>query len=226
MEIIEAIKARRSIRGYKAEPVPKKVLQEIVEACQWAGSPGNMQPWEFAIIGGDMMKEFKKRLAEKTDAKAPAELPFPSPLNVPEVYNQRRTVYYRENFDRYVYPPGTDNVEEKKRAHFEKGARLFDAPNAIIVYSDKAFLNIPWGIVSLGIMIQNVCLAALEHGLGTCVMGRLVDYPNMLREMLGVDQSKFFLIGIAIGYPDLADKANNVPRIRIPMEEWVHWYGF
>ena len=139
MEIIEAIKARRSIRGYKPDPVPKKVLEEIVEACQWAGSPGNMQPWEFAILGGDKMVEFKKYLAEKTEVKAPSELEFHSPLNVPELYDKRRTEYYRANFDRYVYPPGTENVEEKKRAHFEKGSRLFDAPNAIIVYSDKAF---------------------------------------------------------------------------------------
>ncbi len=34
MDVIEAIHARRSIRGYKTDPVPKKVLEEIIEACQ------------------------------------------------------------------------------------------------------------------------------------------------------------------------------------------------
>ena len=67
MEVFEAIHTRRSIRGYKTDPVPKKVLEEIVEACQWAASPGNMQPWEFAILGGDTMEEFRQRLVEKTE---------------------------------------------------------------------------------------------------------------------------------------------------------------
>jgi nitroreductase len=226
MDVIEAIHARRSIRGYKTDPVPKKVLEEIVEACQWAGSPGNMQPWEFAILGGDTMEKFRNYLIKQTEAKAPPELEFSPPFNIPELYDKRRTVYYRENFDRYVYPPGTENVEEQKHAHFLKGARLFDAPNVIIIYTDKAFLDIPWAIISIGLIAQTLCLAAVAHGLGTCIMGRLVDWPNMLREMLGVSQSKVFICGMAIGYPDLDSRVNNVPRIRMPLEEWVHWHGF
>jgi nitroreductase len=226
MDVIEAIHKRRSIRGYKTNPVPKKVLEEILETCQWAGSPGNMEPWEFAIIGGDTMEELKTRLFEKFEAKAPSELEFPSPLKIPDLYDKRRTVYYRDNFDCYVYPPGTENVEEKKRSHFQKGARLFNAPNAIIIYTDKAMLDIPWMIMSIGIVSQTLCLAAMAHGLGTCIMGRPVDWPNMLRELLHVPESKVFVCGIAIGYPDLESRANNVPRIRIPLEEWVHWHGF
>jgi len=226
MDIIEAIHTRRSIRGYKKDPVPKEALEGIIKDCQWAGSPGNMEPWEFAVLGGSTMEELRRRLVEKTETKAPSELEFLPPLKVPELYDRRRTVYYRENFDRYVYPPGTENVEEKKRAHFQKGARLFDAPNAIIIYTDKAFLNIPWGIMSIGIIAQTLCLAAVARGLGTGIMGRLVDWPNMLREMLHISQDKVFVCGVAIGYPDLESRANNVPRIRIPLEEWVHWYGF
>ena len=116
MDVIEAIHTRRSIRGYKTDAVPKKVLEEIIEACQWAASPGNMEPWEFAILGGDTMEELRRYLIEKSESKAPSELEFLPPLNIPELYDKRRTVYYRENFDRYVYPPGTENVEEKKRA--------------------------------------------------------------------------------------------------------------
>jgi len=225
MELFEAIRRRRSIRAFKPDPVPRQVLEDIVEVCQWAPSPGNMQPWEFAILGGDVMEQFRKMLVEKTEAKIPSELEFPSPLNVPEKYNQRRTIYYRENFDRYVYPPGTEKVEEKKKEHFARGARLFDAPNAVLIYTDRAFLNIPWGIISLGMIAQTFCLAAVDRGLGTCVMGRLVDWPNMLREILKIDQSKAFVCGIAVGYPDTGSPVNNVPRIRIPQEEWVHWYG-
>ena len=226
MDIIEAIRTRRSIRGFKNDPIPKKVIEEIIEACQWTGSPGNMQPWEFAVLGGDTMEKFRNSIVEKTRTKGTSELEFKPPMEIPELYNKRRTVYYRENFDKFVYPPGTENVEEKKRIHFQEGARLFNAPNVIIIYTDKAFLDIPWGIMSIGMIAQTLCLAAMAHGLGTGIMGRLVDWPNMLREMLDLPQSKVFISGVAIGYPDLESKANNVPRIRIPLDEWVHWYGF
>lgn len=225
MEIIETIRARRSIRSYKPDPVPRKVLEEIIEACQWAGSPGNMQPWEFAIIGGHVIKEFKKRFTEKVEAKAPSELEFLGTLEVPELYDKRRNDYYRTIVDRYVYPPGTESVEEKKRAHFLKRGQLFGAPNIIIISTDKTFLNMPWGIMSIGIIAQTVCLAALARGLGTCIMGGPVDWPNMLRDLLGIPQSKAIICGIAIGYPDSEDRFNNVPRRRIPLEEWVHWHG-
>jgi hypothetical protein len=89
------------------------------------------------------MNELKKRLIEKSEVRTPSELEFNPPMNIPELYNERRTVYYRENFDRYVYPPGTENVEEKKRAHFALGRRIFNAPNVILIYTDKAFLDIP-----------------------------------------------------------------------------------
>lgn len=36
MDIIEAIRTRRSIRGYKPDPVPKKVIEALLEACLWA----------------------------------------------------------------------------------------------------------------------------------------------------------------------------------------------
>jgi nitroreductase len=80
--------------------------------------------------------------------------------------------------------------------------------------------------MSIGIMAQTVCLAAMAYGLGTCILGGLVDWPNMLRDLLDVSQSKVFLCGIAVGYPDLDYPANKVPRLRIPLEEWVHWHGF
>jgi nitroreductase len=225
LEIIEAIHARRSIRSYKPDPVPKKVLEEIIEACQWAGSPGNMQPWEFAILGGDVIEEYKKRLDEKVKVDAPSELEFLPPLDAPELYDKRRA-NWRAHQHSYLYPPGTENVEEKKRAYFLRLGRLFDAPNAIIVYTDKRFLSMPWGIISIGIIAQTLCLAALAHGLGTCIMGKTVDWPNMVRDLLGIPPHKAIMLGIPIGYPDPEARVNNVPRIRVPLEEWVHWYGF
>lgn len=50
MELIEAIKTRRSIRTFLDTPIEKDVLQDLVEAGVWAPSGGNMQTWRYIIV--------------------------------------------------------------------------------------------------------------------------------------------------------------------------------
>jgi len=50
MDAIEAIKKRRSIRNYKDRPIPKDMLQELVDAARFAPTARGVQAWEFIII--------------------------------------------------------------------------------------------------------------------------------------------------------------------------------
>ncbi len=50
MDILEAIRTRRSIRKYTADPVSEADLRELLEAAMSAPSAGNEQPWEFIVI--------------------------------------------------------------------------------------------------------------------------------------------------------------------------------
>ena len=50
MDAIDAIMSRRSIRRYTVEPVPEKVVGELLQAAMSAPSANNAQPWHFVII--------------------------------------------------------------------------------------------------------------------------------------------------------------------------------
>ena len=50
MEVLEAIKTRRSIRRYKPDPVDDKALQTVLEAARWAPSWANTQCWQFIVV--------------------------------------------------------------------------------------------------------------------------------------------------------------------------------
>jgi len=52
MELIEAIKGRRSIREYIDTPVPRELIEEIIEAATWAPSAKNGQQWRFTVYTG------------------------------------------------------------------------------------------------------------------------------------------------------------------------------
>jgi nitroreductase len=56
MELIDAIKMRRSIREYKDTPVPQKLIEEIIEAATWAPSAKNGQQWRFTVYTGAAKK--------------------------------------------------------------------------------------------------------------------------------------------------------------------------
>ena len=56
--VLEAIRARRSIRRYKAGPVPWEALLAVLEAGRWAPSGLNNQPWRFLVVqAGDPRQE-------------------------------------------------------------------------------------------------------------------------------------------------------------------------
>jgi len=50
MDAIEAIKIRRSIREYKDLPIPKELLEKIVDAGRFAPTARQEEPWEFIVI--------------------------------------------------------------------------------------------------------------------------------------------------------------------------------
>ncbi len=71
MELIDAIKGRRSIRAYKPDPVPREIIEDIIEAGNWAPSGTNSQPWRFTVLMGEKKTEFieimRRNIQEKKD---------------------------------------------------------------------------------------------------------------------------------------------------------------
>jgi nitroreductase len=63
VEVLEAIKSRRSIRKFRPEPVPQELLNKILEVGRLAPSAKNQQPWNFIILKDH---KHRKRIAENT----------------------------------------------------------------------------------------------------------------------------------------------------------------
>ena len=50
MDVYECIRSRRTVRQYKPDPVPERVIRKILRAGRWAPSSSNSQPWNFVVI--------------------------------------------------------------------------------------------------------------------------------------------------------------------------------
>jgi len=61
VDVLKAIKGRRSIRAFKSKDVPKEIVEKLINAATQAPSAGNIQPWDFIIV---RKPELKRALAE------------------------------------------------------------------------------------------------------------------------------------------------------------------
>ena len=50
MEFTTVLRTRRSVRGYKADPVPDEILGRVLEGARMAPSANNVQPWHFVVV--------------------------------------------------------------------------------------------------------------------------------------------------------------------------------
>ena len=60
MEATECVLTRKSVRAYKAIPVPKELLTKILDEAKRSPSCANTQPWEFNVFEGKVMEEMRR----------------------------------------------------------------------------------------------------------------------------------------------------------------------
>jgi nitroreductase len=220
MNINEAILTRRSIRSYRPDPVPRGIIEKLLDTSRWSPSGSNTQPWEFAVLGGKVLEEVNTRLIKNMQAgNAHPDIPYP-PMPEPYVSRQKTLI---KLMDAYQFTEGTKDVKEKRASNRISSIRFFDAPSAIIIYTDKEIC--PRAFLGLGMVAQTICLAALEYGLGTCIMSVATFWPEIYHELLGIPESKLIAFGIALGYPDVNARINTFERTREPLDSSTHWYG-
>lgn len=57
MDVLKAIRERRSCRRFLPEALDEGLIDQILDAGNWAPSPANQQPWEFVVIRSAAVKE-------------------------------------------------------------------------------------------------------------------------------------------------------------------------
>jgi nitroreductase len=221
MDLIEAIKSRKSVRGFKPAPVPKEILSEILAVSMRAPSGDNCQPWEFIVLGGKALEDFKITLQEQFTA---GTAPHPDFIRKPftGVYRERARGLNTELFRLLEIGP---EDSQKKKLWTLKMLGAYDAPNLILIYTDAEALGLSRVMFGIGALSQNIALTSLNFGLGTCLLGAVTNYPEVAKEMMGIPQSKIIAIGIAIGYPDWDFPANRLQSARDPVDKITKWIG-
>src|SRR6195952_2492329 len=76
MQFDDVILGRRSIRGYKPAPVPRRLIEEIIGLAMRSPSSMNVQPWNFYVITGEPLDRIRAGNTERNMSGVPQSREF------------------------------------------------------------------------------------------------------------------------------------------------------
>lgn len=219
MHVAQALAARRSVRAFLPEPVPRETIERIFGEAQRAPSWCNIQPWRVWIATGDKRDELVAELRHAASTELPApDLAFPA--DYPEPYNTHRRQCGKALYE--AMGVARDDTEARRGA-WMRNYEAFGAPVIAIVGMDRRFGL--YGAIDLGCWLKAVMLLAVEEGLATCAQAAMAAYPAVHRRVLGVEDDVNIVFGIALGREDASAAANSCRTTRDPLERNVVFVG-
>jgi nitroreductase len=221
MELVAAIRGRRSIRKFKSQDVPQNILTEILETARWSPSWGNTQPWDLYVLTGNTLAKFKEMNLKQTLAGAATASDVPMLTNWPDAMKARygalgKVVLSAQGIKR--------DDKEARDKYYQDMVSVFDAPCLILACISRDNL-VEYQMLDIGLIAQTICLAAYDKGLGTCLLAAAARYSTEIRKITAIPEDKKIVVGIALGYPDPSFPLNNFERDRAKLNEFVHWMG-
>jgi nitroreductase len=125
MQFDDVILGRRSIRGYKPDPVPKALIAEIIGLAMRAPSSMNTQPWNFYVISGEPLDRIRAGNTERMVAGIPQSREFRTGQAFAGKHRDRQVGVAKQLFSAM----GIERDNKDKRQDWVlRGFRQFDAP--------------------------------------------------------------------------------------------------
>ena len=223
MEFSQLIKSRKSIRGYLNKPVPREVIDEIIEVAKWSPSSMNTQPWYVHVITGEPLNRIRLGNTHNMLSGVPAKRDFPMKEGYEGVHRQRQVGIAVQIFEAM----GIARDDKEKRTDWVmRGFRQFDAPVSVVLTYDKYLEPAAISQFDLGALSHAIVLAAWERGLGCVINGQGIMQSSVVHEHAGIPDDQSIMICIAMGYPDENFVANQVKSVREANETFVRYVGF
>lgn len=191
--LFEAITSQRAIRYFKPDAVPDEMIRRLIEAGTKAPSGGNRQGWKFIAVTDQALKD---KIGE----------------------------YYELGWE-HAYGalnPAPAELQPRVRRSAEHLARTMAQAPVLIV----ACIEHDGGASTLGRggsifpSVQNILLAAIGMGLGSCLTSLHKRYEDEIKALLGIPENVETAAILPVGFP--ADNARYGPTRRAPVEEVLY----
>lgn len=212
MDVYEAVRSRRSVRGFLDKPVPDEVLTRVLTTALRAPSGGNLQPWRVYVLSGAKLAELKylvrQRIAEGDTGDALAVLPYPDEL--PERYARRINELGALRYG--AVGIAREDLAGRERVRV-RNWDFFGAPVGLFCYLDERMLSPQW--LDAGMFLQTVMLLLRAEGLDSCAQIAWGRYHRSVTEIAEPPAGHVLGCGMSIGYADPDEPRPAIPRAEL-----------
>ena len=223
MEFETLVQTRKSVRGFRKEPVPRAVIEEIIDVAKRAPSSMNTQPWHVHVLTGAPLEEVRRRNMEEMVAGAKPKRDIVSHGEYQGKHRLRQVDIAKKLFGAM----GIARDDKPMRQDWVlRGFRQFDAPVSMVLTYDRELE--PGAVVhfDLGALCYGIVLAAWDRGLGSVINGQGIMRSDIVREVAKIPDEQVIMTCVAMGYPDDSFAANAVRSDREESASFVRYVGF
>jgi nitroreductase len=219
----EVVLGRRSIRGFKPDPVPMELIKEILTLAMRSPSSMNTQPWNFTVVTGEPLNRIRAGNTERNIAGVPHSREFRTGTAFEGVHRERQIGVAKQLFSAM----GIARDDAPARMDWVlRGFRQFDAPVCVIITYDKVLSGSDDTPFDCGAVSTALVNAAWSRGLGAVINSQGIMQSPVVREHAGIADDQVIMKAIAIGWPDESFPANAVVSERKSVDEAARFVGF
>lgn len=223
MDYNDLVHERRSIRGYQQKPVPRELIEEIIDLAKRAPSSMNTQPWHFHVITGEPLERIRKGNTEKMMSGSAVDREIKMNHGYEGPHRERQIEIAVQLFEAM----GIARDDKPKRQDWVmRGFRQFDAPVSIVITVDKALADDTIAHFDCGAATYGLVLAAWSKGLGSVINGQGIMQSSVVRENANIPEDEVIMTCVAMGYPSDEFVANDVKSRRVANEQVASFVGF
>jgi nitroreductase len=214
------LSGRHSKRSFVDAPVPRAVLERVLAVSSTAPSTRNGQPWQVAVLSGQAKQVLADALCTEFDRGVSQH---PDYANRPAELDQATEHRAREAGAGVLLAKGIERADQvARRQHLRDNLAFYGAPVEMIFHLPPAA---PPGLfLEMGLFLQNVMLALVACGLGSCPQFSVAGYPDVIRTVLGLAPGRVVVCGLAVGYPDESATVNGFQPSRAALADYVRWF--
>ena len=216
-----AVKTRRAIRAFRPDTVDIGLVERILSAARYAPSGSNIQPWSVHVVTGEALQRLGRELTEtflSGEAERADFAYYPTRWRAPYIERRRKTgwsLYQLAGVAR-----GDREAGDRQRA---RNYSFFGAPVGLVFAIDDDLNQGSW--LDYGMFIQSVMILARAHGLHTCPLAAIGNYPDIVRSHLGIAAGQIVVAGMALGHPDQGEPTNRLITEREPVAAFTTFHG-
>lgn len=221
-----AITSRFSARAFLPKPVPRHVVEGILEVARRAPSGTNTQPWKVYVLQGASLQALADQVCAAHDAI------YANPALAAE-YREEYEYYPRQWVSPYLDRRRENGwslyglldirkgEKEKMHAQHQRNFRFFGAPLGFMFTIDRVLER--GSMLDYGMFLQAIMVAARAHGLHTCPQAAWNGYARIVLPHIAAGPDEMLVCGMSMGYADDSALVNSFHTPREPVAAFTHW---